>query len=425
MNSVVPPLRRGGEPGNRLRPKLLAALRAGAEPLSDQALSGAIQFARITLITGLVFLHYGEFFNSAATPRMGLDPVEHSLATFVNSFVLYFFYSVVPLLSAIAGYLFFSFTSQPERHLPTLIRRRFFSLYVPLVAWNFLYLALLLLLWAYAPQAPLLNALRVDLDSAGLLEAFNAVFAVSDYPLAFQFWFVRDLFVAILCSPMLWLLLRRAPLVGALGLGAVWLSGMDLGIFLRTDVLFFFYIGGLLQLSGTRLEIGARATVVLLAIYLLLIAGRALLPYVYEDSPTGLVHQSIVACTRLTRIVGILAVWGLIQRIAPTRIGRAIAGLGGLSFFLFAFHYPLLVQVKLALWPLLPAHTDGWMLVHYAVTVGATVTIAILVGLLFARLFPSASALMNGGRSVSDAHPHPRRAQSATSTCTAVVTTPE
>ena len=84
MDSIVPPLRHDGEPGDSLPGRLLAALRAGAKPLSDQALSGAIQFARITLIAGLVFLHYGEFFNSAATPRMGLDPVEHPLATFVN-----------------------------------------------------------------------------------------------------------------------------------------------------------------------------------------------------------------------------------------------------------------------------------------------------------------------------------------------------
>ena len=44
-------------------------------------------------------------------------------------------------------------------------------------------------------------------------------------------------------------------------LGLVWLIGFDLWIFFRTDVVFFFYAGGLLRMYKAPLEISARVAV--------------------------------------------------------------------------------------------------------------------------------------------------------------------
>lgn len=401
MDSVGRPLRLFGRESRAESDRgCIAARRAGTDTLSDDARSRVIQFARIALITGLVFLHYGTFPNSPASPRVGLDPHSHAVATYVNSFVLFFFFSVVPLLSAISGYLFFSFTEDARYHLRQLIRRRFFSLYLPLVAWNLFYLGILLAVFAAAPDHPLLRAVRIDLGAAGPLDYLNAILGLNGYPLAFQFWFVRDLFVAVLCSPILWWLLRRAPHAGAVGFGAIWLAGVPLGIFLRPDVVCFFYVGGLLRTSGARLEIGTRTTLVLVAMYLAMVAVRAFLPYFYDGAPTELMRDLVVVGTRLMRLVGLLACWGVLVRVAPTRFGRFVASFGGLAFFLYAIHYPLLAELKILLWPLMPAQSDAWMLVHYAASVTLTVAIGIGVGLLLARTLPSAFALMNGGRAL-------------------------
>ena len=53
------------------------------------------------------------------------------------------FFSVVPLLSTISGWLFFSFPQEdgPGRALKKRIRSRFKSLYLPLAVWNAAYLA--------------------------------------------------------------------------------------------------------------------------------------------------------------------------------------------------------------------------------------------------------------------------------------------
>src|SRR5688572_6569261 len=98
--------------------KELQAYLAGSTPsLTKAQLSQVISFSRITLIIGLVFLHYEKFPNSRITPFRGMDTEAFQVATFLNSFVLFFFFAVVPLLSMMSGWLFFSFRNNASSEL--------------------------------------------------------------------------------------------------------------------------------------------------------------------------------------------------------------------------------------------------------------------------------------------------------------------
>jgi succinoglycan biosynthesis protein ExoH len=382
----------------KYRDALYTLCRGEARTLSAQELSRTISIARISLIVGLVFLHYETYPNSTFSPFRGLDVAQHQAATFVNSFVLFFFFSVVPLLSMVSGWLFFSFAAEDAAGaLSHRMRRRFFSLYLPLVFWNALFLAILAGLFLQMPGHPLLDDLNMRFESAGPMDYANAIFGITKHPVAFQFWFVRDLFVTALISPLLWLLLRRAAYPGLVLLGLAWLAGHDLFIFFRSDVVFFFYVGGLLRVRGAPLEIGWQATLVLVAAYVVLVALRTLAPYYVDvvDPP-----PLLAAATRAMRLVGVLACWGVFLQLAPTRLGTVVARYGGLAFFLHAAHYPLIAEVKILLWHLVPAETDAWMVAHYAASVAVTVAIGIGAGVLLARAAPSWFALLNGGRMV-------------------------
>jgi succinoglycan biosynthesis protein ExoH len=360
-------------------------------------LSRTIDLSRIALIVGLVFLHYGKYPNSTVSPFDGIGVGEYEIATFVNSFLLFFFFSAVPLLSLISGWLFFSFldepTADPAASLVSRIRRRFNSLYVPLVTWNFLYLCALLALYTAFPNYSLFNALNIDFDTADLAQYFNAVFAIDRAPLAFQFWFVRDLFVTILLSPVMWVLIKRAPYGTAAVLFAVWLVNYDTRIFLRPDVVFFFFLGGLIRSTCTEVGVGARAIVILSSIYVVMVTARALAPYLIEES-TAL----LAGYTRLMRLVGALACWGLFLRIAGTDFGKSLSRWGPFAFFLYAAHFPLMAEVKLRLWNVLPAVNDFWMVVHFFTSVVLTVALCLGTAVLFAKYVPGVFGVLNGGR---------------------------
>lgn len=387
------------KPARYLSSILVDRLHGDMPPLTQPQLSQTINFARITLIVGLVFLHYAAYPNSMNSPFDGMDPAAFPLATFVNSFVLFFFFSVVPLLSMVSGWLFFTFAA--ERAMPALrdrIVKRMGSLYLPLVFWNTLYLVIAVVACVHLPNNGLMSQLNFHPSDAGLAQYVNAVFAITAHPIGFQFWFVRDLLVTVLLSPALWLALRHAPYVGMAVLGLAWLAGHDLFVFFRTDVAFFFYLGGFLRMHRLPLEIGRGATLALLALYVVLVALRTAAPLAVDVHPHR--PELLDMATRAMRPIGVLACWGLCLQLARTRVGTAIARYGGLSFFVFATHFPLIAAVKLALWPLLPAESDGWMIAHYAASVALTVAISLSLGLFVARFLPGAFAWMNGGRLV-------------------------
>jgi succinoglycan biosynthesis protein ExoH len=382
--------------------------RAEATRLSNDRLSETISFARLALIVGLVFLHYVAYPNSMVSPFDGVDPNAHQVATFVNSFVLFFFFSAVPLLSMVSGWLYFTFDPDAVfRSLADRIKRRVSSLYVPLVCWNLLYVALLVAASHYWPKMPGLDQLNLNAEVAGWRDYVNAIFALTKHPLAFQFWFVRDLLVTVLISPLLWVLLRRAPHVGAAILGAAWLLGHDLWIFFRADVAFFFYLGGVIRLKKASLGISWHATIALMAVYVALVALRAIAPLFIDVQPHR--PEWLDAATRAMRLVGVAATWGICLRLSATATGRHIARYGGLAFFLFAVHFPLIAIVKAVLWPWLPAQTDAWMLAHYVASVSVTVSVGLVAGYLLARIAPAVFAAMNGGRIIPIAAPAARR----------------
>jgi hypothetical protein len=324
------------------------------------------------------------------------------LATGINSAILFFFFSVVPLLSMISGWLFFSFPPDDARAaLKKRILRRSKSLYLPLVVWNAAYLAALYAVFWVNPHASVfthLNRLNMDFSTAGWREYGNALFAVTSEPLAFQFWFVRDLFVTVLISPILWLAIRHTPWTGAVALCVIWLGGWSMGIFIRSDVPFFFYMGALIRRKHMPTTIPLRATLGLIMLYVTLACLRALAPYAVPTAADLVNPLWLDVATRAMRIIGVLACWGTLYRLAQTRWGERIAEFGGLAFFLHSAHWPLLAIVKAMLWRLMPQDTDAWMLVHYAASVSLTVMIGLGLGIALASKAPKVFALMNGGR---------------------------
>jgi hypothetical protein len=363
--------------------------------------SRAIEVARVLLVIGLVFLHYGSWPGSWASPFRGVDPASpHLVASFVNSAVLFFFFSAVPLLSAVSGWLFFGFRAG-ERARPALARRiraRARSLYAPLVAWNAIFVAAALALHAAGQGGLLLAQLNLRMDAARAMDWANAVFALTAHPLAFQFWFVRDLFVTVLLSPLLWPALRRAPWLGAAVLGGAWIADHGLWIFFRADVPFFFYLGAWARLRGRLPGPGGRATLALLALYLGLVLLRAAAPF-WVDPGDPAVRAWLDLFTRAMRPVGVLACWGACLWVAARPWGGAIARHGNFAFFLHATHFPLIAAVKLALWRLVPdAPSSAWLLAHYAASVAATVLLCFAAARAVGFVAPGLYAFLAGGR---------------------------
>lgn len=362
------------------------------------ALADRIEFLRFLLVAGLVLLHYGPFPGSDLSPFRGWQPGAHPVATFLNAFVLFFFLSAVPLLSAISGWLFFKgFETTPAFYLRR-IRARARSILLPMVLWNLIVFVSFVAVAAVIGDHWVLSIVAYDVTAPTPGGIVDALIGVTRHPVNFQFWFLRDLFLTILLSPLLGLMLRVAPLAGTGLLGAVWLSGFDLWIFFRTDVLFFFYLGGVLRVRQVPVGHPApRIGAALLAIFTLLVAARTLGPHVIPETGTaGTVLYEFGS--RLMRAVGVAALWLVAPVIVATPAGRAVARLGAVAFFLHAVHWPLNQFIKHGLAAVLPDTGDAVMLVNYAATAVLTIALAIALAAGLNRLAPGLYDILSGGR---------------------------
>ena len=133
--------------------------------------------------------------------------------------------------------------------------------------------------------------------------------------------------------------------------------------------------------------------VALVVAYLVIVALRSLAPYVIQH-----LGALLAGFTRLMRLIGVLACWGVFMHVAQTRLGAKLARVGPFAFFLYATHFPLMAEVKLQLWKMLPELNDFWMVVHYLASVSITILLCLVSAYLLARFTPDLFALLNGGR---------------------------
>ena len=134
----------------------------------------------------------------------------------------------VPLFFAISGYLFFLNVKKMDwATYSNKLKRRFFTLLIPYLLWNLLAFGLYALKDLAAHQSlsfPLSPDLLWGCRVLGTEHTNLLGWTVlgSTTPVLEPFWFVRDLLVIVLCSPLIYLLVHKLRLSGLLLIGAAY-----------------------------------------------------------------------------------------------------------------------------------------------------------------------------------------------------------
>ncbi|MBB3021708.1 hypothetical protein FHR70_004813 [Microvirga lupini] len=370
--------------------------------MTDVEKQDRINFLRLLLIIGLVFLHYGTFPGSNTSPyvdTIGPEDAAYPLASFINRYFVFVFYSAVPLLGAISGYLFFKSASGDLGFFLKRLRSRTFSILLPMISWCAIILTIFMMIRIISPSSPHLAMIDYDLGNFGLSQLLNSLVGITRRPINFQFWFLHDLFMTVLISPVLYILLRKIPFIGLFGIMAIWLIGIDLPLYFRTDVLFFFYLGALIRMRSWDLDfIRPQTALLVMAVYLLLVGFRAIAPhFLVEGSQIGSFVYG--PGTRGLRVLGIVAFWGCAPYLMNNPLGRRITALGALAFFLHSVHWPLNQFIKASLSNVITIGGETGLLFNYFATTFSTLVVAFSIAWAINALSPSLFSHLSGGRS--------------------------
>ena len=219
------------------------------------------------------------------------------------------------------------------------------------------------------------------------------------YPVAFQLWFLRDLFVCSLLAP---LLIRAFALPRALlaimfaGFAALWFNGADFYL-VEGEGLLFFSAGLLLAHSGTDLQQAPRWFRLRwwAVLWLAVIALKTGLAFAHWDVSRPL---AIISLYRLSQVLGIAVIWFGYDRVmrgaAPAPAALRMASH---AFIVYVLHVPLLnlaTQAALAVF----GDADAMRFAVYVGVAAGSIGVCLLAARALARWAPTLSALLTGGR---------------------------
>ncbi len=288
-----------------------------------KTMSDRIRIARGLCIVSMTFVHVppgvgGNVFDRDAG---AFDLVYFALSRMVGL-------SSVSLLSVVSGY--FIVSSLARAGMQRLVLSKVKTLVVPLAVWNLLMLALLVL---YG----LLRGKWQDLPDFTLPGMADALFAFTGWPLDVPLWFLRDLFVCCLFSPLLYVALKRVPMATILLLVAYTLFGEDLYLLQRPQLMLFFALGMWLRLSRAAepaIDRTARWLVpglaVMTALYLALRIENVLF-----GEMNDVLRLTLDTLLRITMAAGF---WLLTEAIRRSRFAAGFLRFEPYAFFLFCSH---------------------------------------------------------------------------------------
>lgn len=352
--------------------------------------SRTIEWLRFFCAAAVVFIH-------AFHPEAGTDPVTWHGGVYDTVRILVsegITRVAVPSFFLISGYLFFLHLEAWNREVWTRkLQRRVRSLLLPYLLWNAIAIAVSLAVLypkatAAGGEAPLLSAWW---DGIGGLRAFWDS-GTGGMPIDFPLWFIRDLLVLVLLTPLVYALVRFAGWVGVLALAGLYLPAIfeDLPG-LSAGGLLFFTLGALFAVRGmdfVRLFGRCRYGATLLALPCLV--GMVLTHDIRPDA--------WVWTHRAFTVAGSVALIGWAGRGVERGSLQIRPLLPKSSFLLFAAHGMLLPLLQWLMGSVLPGESDAAALVRYFAAPLLTILLLLAVYRLAEKGCPRTLALLTGGR---------------------------
>lgn len=250
----------------------------------------------------------------------------------------------VPTLFIISGYLFFvNLKTSCNAEFTDKFKKRIKTLVVPYLFWSLFGILFYFILQSIPYSKPFFTK--------GLVANFSLskwLYTVFYLPVAAQLWFIRDLIVLVLFTPLFYKLLKFVSKLFLIACFLVWYFEVRLFLF-SSGALFFFSMGSYMGVQKIRLReiAGLRHSWLLLLLWIALEVFKTLL------TENGVyVQWLIILMHNVAIITGIAALWfcydGLYKNTDITK--KRYYSLFKYSFWIYVTHQPLLNIIKKGLY---------------------------------------------------------------------------
>lgn len=356
--------------------------------LTEEA-SLRLKVLRFPLIVGVVFIHNYSLTSTVHGGAIGLAHAD-GILDFVRNVVSHGVARVsVPLLFLISGYLFFLDFEPTVAALLAKLKSRSKTLLLPFLFWNAANLAIIAAAQSLPAAAKYLSGKTAKVSHLDGVVLLEAIFGIHGDPISYQFWFVRDLMMLVLLTPLVYPLCRRGGIPILLAGLVLWLSNAQWFPMPALDATLFFMTGAWFAIKRINLFCVDRIGAFALALYI----PAVLLDAIWFGATAG------TLLPKVSIVLGVIcALWITRFAIRSDDIKNRLVWLSGTSFFVFAAHEPLLTICRKVLYRLLPPHSSFLALGFYFLIPAFVIGV---LAALYPRMklhFPRLTALSCGGR---------------------------
>lgn len=334
----------------------------------------------------------------------------------IGAFIRSFFFGIgVPVYFFIAGYVFFLGIELNKSTYIRKMRNRFKSLFIPYIVWN-----IVGIIGALIPFLPILHSIYptysisdVNITLKSILSCFwnydgslvNREVMFGN-PINIPLWFVRDLMIIALSTPIINFVFKRYGALLPFISGIIWFSipNMYTGhSYQLLTALFFFSFGGYMSYSKKDMVLEFKKYQKLCYV-LFPLSSLILLGYTYQFSTPAHVmeggfHGPILYVKHVATLSGLFFVYNLAVWLVDVRGWRSNKTLTNASFFIYAGHIIMIVVISKLIMLIVPPMNDFLAVMFYILTDIFVCTSLLGIYVIMRRFTPSFLQVFTGGRS--------------------------
>lgn len=365
--------------------------------------SRIISCLRFPLTLGVVFIHY----NIAN----GSDP--WWVIFIINLISEVISRIAVPLFFLISGFLFFYHTEFSLNIYVKKLKKRYWSLFVPFILWNILAICKMAShkIAVFSKFYPDAQDIEIRLSLTRIINTLfnydetNGIFIRQTanitprldylpYPIDMPLWFVRDLMIVVILSPLIYWFIKKSGLKFILFLGVVWyfleaIFFQGNWFVLLSRAFFFFSWGAYFSINNLDAvkEMQSHQHIVYLYFPLAILDATT-----QACSWNIFIHQAGI-------LLGIFGVITISSHFIHTKSAHLFEKFQNCSFFVFALHTLIIRDIAKLIFTAIhiPGNGFGVLFSYFSVPI-ATTTICVMLYWVLKRFFPPVLALLTGGR---------------------------
>lgn len=316
----------------------------------------------------------------------------------ISRFIIFFVRNVlgrcsVPLFFIISGYL----SAGKYKTYGTFIWKKIQSLLIP----YFLWISLIVLLHIILLKIPFLSSFSDE--KWGQLNSIKSwvylyfgkydrqTFQCSN-PAVGQLWYVRDLFIVSLFTPLILFCIKKLPV--ALILSCLILFFKPFVVYGNLTNAFLFYcLGSLFYIKGFTVGEIDKISKLDVILVLLFVSITSFIYYIFGQNFLGFELLAILT-------TGLVVVRLFKFFCDNERFYKVLKYLSSYSFWLYAIHLPFVEGTLKVLWLKYLPSKGVWILLEFFLIALLTAVIGVVMGIMFNKCIPSLFRLLNGSRKI-------------------------